>query len=704
MEERPDHFVIVKMKVYLNSHTLEETLFMIRIYHLIIAALFLFCLPAAGLAFGGMDHQHEDDKAAPTLPQDYTVRLQVPIFSELFAETPVARVGRQPILLGELTPELKEVHKEMPSAIGAPALTQRFNQVLDRLIAEHSEGDEEGEAVVYADRTISEDRVLVVNIPIFDPLFMFTPVASVNEEPIPMGEFAQELGAMHAETEEAVASGQPDNPAELLERLVIVRLVEQEARNMGLDEQGMVKRQVDEFAEKTLLYELLGMQVDEMTLDAEETQVVYKDISLAAKLDDYRIPKQEDAEALRKALKEGANFDALMAKAVKEGKATPGEEDTFIMFKNLLPQVASMASGMEVGEVSSVFRVSNGFAVFRLVDRKFVDDPAALKVAEKITWDQQVADRTKEYLNSVVEQYAVFNEEARNDLNMTRIKEQNPEIKLSKALEQFQDDQRVFVTVDTGEETHTLRVNELIDKLEKMYFHGTDIALNAKEADDRLGKIFQDWIFRLGGTAEAKKLGIDQSLKYTLKVEEFERRTLFDHFMQKIVVPEVKLTEEEIQQYYEENKEEYSTPAMLRLESLAFEDREDALAAFDKLQKGSDFKWVSANTGGLVPSDDENRLAFESGILSLTSLPKKFQESAEGIETGDSILYSDPGSYHYVVYFQKVYPPEPKPYEQVREQILEKLYQEKVKETLMNYVDQLKEHYPTEIYLKVSQG
>lgn len=675
-----------------------------RIYYLIFATFFLFCLPSAGLAFEGMDRQHEDAKAAPTLPQDYKVRLQVPIFSEVFAQTPVARVDSKPILLSELTPELEEVQKEMPSAIGAPALTQRFNQVLDRLIAEHSEGDEEATVVVYADRSISEDRILMVNIPIFDPLFMFTPVASVNEEPIPMGEFAQLLGAMHAETEEAVADGRPDNPAELLERLVIVRLVEQEARNMGLDEQGMVKRQVEEFAEKTLLYELLGMQVEEMSLDREEVQVVYKDISLAAKLDDYRIPKQKDAEALRDALKEGGDFDALMAKAVEEGKATAGEKDGFIMFKNLLPQVASMASGMEIGEVSSVFRVNNGFAVFRLVDRKFVEDPAALKVAEKITWDQQVADKTTEYLNSVVEKYAVFNKEARTDLDMTRIKEQNPDIKLSKALEPFQDDQRVYVTVDTGEQTHTLRVNELIDKLEKMYFHGTDIVLNAKEADDRLGKIVQDWVFRLGGTAEAKKLGIDQSLKYTLKVEEFERRTLFDHFMRKIVVPEVKLTEEEIQQYYDEHKEEYSTPAMLRLESLAFENRDDALAAFDKLQKGSDFKWVSANTEGLVPSGDEDRLNFESGILSLTSLPKDFQESAEGLETGESILFSDPGGYHYVVYFQKVFPPEPKPYEQVREEILEKLYQERVKETLMNYVDQLKEHYPTEIYLKVSQG
>jgi len=249
-----------------------------------------------------------------------------------------------------------------------------------------------------------------------------------------------------------------------------------------------------------------------------------------------------------------------------------------------------------------------------------------------------------------------------------------------------------------------MQVNELVEKLKATYFHGTEIELNAEEADKRAGQILDDWIFRIAGTAEAKKLGVDQSRRYRIKVEEFVRRTLFDQFMQKVIVPEVKLTEDEVRQYYDGHPEEYSTPRMLRMTSLAFYERDDALSALDKLKKGSDFKWVSANSEGLVPVADEDLLDFGSGILSRSGLPAELRDEAENASAGDSALYSDPESFHYVIHFEKIFPSEPKPYEQVRSQILKILYQKHVQDTLDAYVDQLREHYPTEIYLQAGKG
>ena len=664
-------------------------------------SVLLFFTSTLVLAFGGMGQPQQPTKSAPSLPAGFTIQVRIPMFSPYAASTPLATVDGQPIRLGEVVAGLGQDWSEKPLAKGAPGLNKAFEQVLDQMISARSQGNGDAEIRTFTKSAISADKTLLIEVPIFSQHFMFTPVAVVNEEPIPMGEFAKELGARHAESEKPTVGGhQPDNPASLLERLIIVRLVEQEARNMGLNQQGMVKRQINDFSEKTLLYELLGRQIENMPLDRKEVDKVYRDISLSARLEDYRIPQQSDADALREALAEGKDFDVLIAEAVEAGKAIPGEEDDFILFKNLLSKIASTAHGMEEGDVSPVFRVSNGFAIFRLLEKKFVEDPAALEMAEKIVWDEQVAAKTKQYFQSIINQHATFDEQARKDLNFSRIKENSPDINMTEALADFQEDQRILVTVKAGEKTRTLKVSEAIDKLEKMYFHGTDVVLNAQEADERLSNIINDWIFRIAGKFEAQKLGLDRSLEYVQKVQDFERRTLFDHFMQKVVIPDVKLTEEDIRQDYDSHPEEFSTPAMLKLETLAFEEQENAQDALKKLQKGSDFKWVSANVEGLVPADDPLRLDFESGILSLTSLPKIFQENAEDLETGDAMLYSDPDSYHYVVYFEKIYPPEPKPYEQVRSQILDDLYQERVKETLMNYVDQLKKHYPTKAYLE----
>jgi len=680
---------------------------------LFITFFILIFTAGGGLAFGGGNMEAMSQPSAPALPQDQVFPMQVPVFSSLFAGTPVAMVDDQPILLSEVTPELQEVREETPMGVGGAALTKRFNQVLGRMVEERSQGKDEPNVQVFAEGAISDDRILTLQVPIFSPHFLFTPVAAVDEEPIPMGEFTRELGAMHSEmgqegaevshTHEQEHENQL-SAADLLDRLLTVRLVAREARNIGLDETQSLQQQVGAFAEKTLLYELLGRQVENMSLDEAEVDRIYHEISLAAKLRSYRFQKKEHAVAFMKQLDEGAEFDELIQKYVEEGKATGGEEEEYVPFKELRDQVASAANKMEVGEVSKIYPVADGFVVFKLEDKKFIEDPAALQMAQKIVWDQQVAKKGQEYIAEVIEQYTTYNEEAREDFNFSKIKEENPDIQLADALLKFFDDQRVLATVEAAGKTYTMTVKELAERLKETYFHGTEIDLNAAEADKRAQQILNDWIFRIAGKVEAQKIGLDESLSYKIKVEEFERRTLFDNFMQKAIVSDIKLTEKELQSYYDEHLEEYSTPKMFKLKSLVFYEKDDAFDALDKLRKGSDFKWVSANSEGLAPVEDKDLLDFSAGILSYSSLPDSLQEEADGAKRGDAVLFSDSEKFHYVIYFDNIYPSEPKPYEQVRSQILEKVFQKHVTEALNAYVKKLKEHYPTAVYLTVKDN
>ncbi len=52
-----------------------------------------------------------------------------------------------------------------------------------------------------------------------------------------------------------------------------------------------------------------------------------------------------------------------------------------------------------------------------------------------------------------------------------------------------------------------------------------------------------------------------------------------------------------------------------------------------------------------------------------------------------------------MLYFQDVYPPETRPYEQVRGEILNTVFQARVKQTLDDWVGKLKEAYDTEVFL-----
>ena len=96
------------------------------------------------------------------------ITFRIPVFSEDFAGTPVASVNGHPVLLGELTPELKIVDEEMPlqNSSAAKALSNTFKKLLDQKIAQRSAGKSDAQTELYTEPTITQDRLLTLQIPL----------------------------------------------------------------------------------------------------------------------------------------------------------------------------------------------------------------------------------------------------------------------------------------------------------------------------------------------------------------------------------------------------------------------------------------------------------------------------------------------------------------------------------------------------------
>lgn len=655
-----------------------------RIFTVII--LSLFCATGA-LAFAEAKHK---DGASPVLGQDLAVQLKVSVLDENFADLPVATVAESPIYLKQLWPGLKNIK-------GAKELSVRFKKELEKATAAKSGG--KNSAKIYVAPELTTDGALSIDIPLFSDSFSKIPVALVNEEPITVVEFAKDLQAVHSEMSgDDAATGSKENIQLLMDRLITVRLIEQEARNIGFDQTSSFIKQADEFAEKSLLYALLNKQLETRSLDMEAVEELYRQISLQGKFENYHFSKEKDVVEFREKYEKENNFDALIAAAIAKKQATRGEQKEFILFKDLLPNIASEAAVMQIGGISQTFRQADGFLIFKLVDRQFVEDPQALNYAKKNVWERQKAEFATEYITSTVDRYAEFDEKAKAALDFAQIKQANPDIKLGAALEPLLQDQRVLVTVN-GPTKVKITIAELAKKIKDNYFHGVDIALDAKEVDTKKQQILDDMLFKTTGTFEAQKLGLDKTLDYRMEVAEFERRLLFDIFMAKVLKPEVRYSEEDVRAYYDEHKADYMTPAMFRIKSLPFYQQTDAKKAQEKLRAGSDFKWVSANSEGLVDVQNKDLLQFDRNILSLSALPKPLQKQAAVLKRGDSLVYSEPNNFYYVLYFENVYAPEPKPYDQVRKELLNIVYQEKTATLLEEWVEKLKTAYETKIFL-----
>ncbi|MBE0617787.1 MAG: hypothetical protein IH608_07660, partial [Proteobacteria bacterium] len=169
---------------------------------LLVCCVFLALADASALALAAAGKENGAGAAAPALGPGVSVTLRAPLFSPLFAETPVASVDGSPLVLGEVAARLADRQAGVASGQDAAALGDRFSRLLDELIAERGSvaGDQVTErdrndphAVVYADRRIAADGTVRLRVPLFSPLFAQTPVAAVNEEPIVLAELGSDL-------------------------------------------------------------------------------------------------------------------------------------------------------------------------------------------------------------------------------------------------------------------------------------------------------------------------------------------------------------------------------------------------------------------------------------------------------------------------------------------------------------------------------
>ncbi len=256
-----------------------------------------------------------------------------------------------------------------------------------------------------------------------------------------------------------------------------------------------------------------------------------------------------------------------------------------------------------------------------------------------------------------------------------------------------------MITMKSGAETVVFTVAEIAKQLESTLFHGADKVIDPVKLENSKESIIYNKIVAVTGRMEAQAQGIDKSAEYLEKLLGFEDQVLFDIFIAKAVVPGIKVPEEDAKAYYYSHLEEYASPLMLKMKSLPFSDAEAAQEALKKLQAGSDFKWVSSNTTGLADAENKDILGLGGTLLSVNALPHDLQHKVTGARQGDTFYYAGPNDLSYVLLVEAAFPPKAKPYEEVRQDVGQIIYGQKINEALEEWVEKLKEVYETKVFI-----
>ncbi len=538
----------------------------------------------------------------------------------------------------------------------------------------------------------------ILQVPLFSEKYAQLPVAMVNEEPITLAEFTRELATVHS------GMGDSETPAsqnfsKLLERLIEIKLIKQEALNIGFDRTPAVQNQIEEFELKTLVQHLLAKQVRDLQVDKDAVEELYQQMAIEVNLSVYNFQQQADAEALIKELQNGGDFKLLADTLVAEGKGEKsGGDAEYVKLNDLLPNVAKAVFSMDIGAVSVIFKTEKGFVVFKLEDRRTYEDQQVRLAAKNRVLQETSRQKQMDYLNDLIEKYATFDDEVMASLDFAKFLAEDPEATRTEVFSRLGNDQRALVTLINGNETTTITVAEVAGALQASLYHGGE-RIDADQLNNQKITYIKNRLTALTGRMEAEQQNIQNSVAYLEAVKKFKEQLLFDTFMAKAVIPGLVVSEEEVHKYYNNHLQDYSSPMMIKMSSLIFTNPQDAQEAVNKLQAGSDFKWVSANMTGLADKNDKNILALGDSLLTETALPKDLQKKVKGARQGDIFFYAGPDELYYTLVVESVFPPRTKVYEDVRQEVGKIVYGQKINAAFKEWVRKLKEVYETKIFI-----
>jgi parvulin-like peptidyl-prolyl isomerase len=538
----------------------------------------------------------------------------------------------------------------------------------------------------------SEGPEISLRLPLMSPLFAEVPIAVVNGETIVLGDLIDTLESAHEGKkvdEEKQASS--IDVSEILNRLITVKLIVQEAREMGMDELPEVKKEIDS-NRRLIRRELLIADISkDVKADEAEVEKLRKKIVREWKIKSVLFEKEEDAKKMEEEIKSGKIFEELVDKAMTDKIAKSMGEGGFVKSRDLLPDVAEVISKMEVGTVSPVIKVGSGkdsgFAIMKLEEIRYPEDPEATEKAREIVLSVQ---RAAAVYNFKKESYK------KNVKTDSRLMKRLDFEAKKPGFEKMLKDKRTIATIK-GEKPVT--VEDLAKALEVKFFHGIDRAIQEKEVNKKKDEILDDLIQKKLFENEAAKRGIETTEKFRKKMKEYEESLLFGLFVQKVMVPDVKVSEEEMKVYYDDHAGDYTTPEMMKIKALIFGTQEQADYAIERLRKGADFNWMKSNAEGQVDNSTPGLLTFNGSTVVMKSMSEEVQTALLGARAEDYRLYKSADGNFYVLYVQDVIPSSLQPYEETRKEIAKKVFDAKLKAVINDWTGKLRNAGDVKVYL-----
>lgn len=420
-------------------------------------------------------------------------------------------------------------------------------------------------------------------------------VAVVDGDKVTLDEF--ETFFRYPNTKFASAQEEFNAKRDVLDSIIVNRLLIQEAYDRGMEDMADVSRVLTANYDKFLLEALYQTQIaDKITVSDAEIKEYYENQKIRVRAAHILLDTQEEASEVLERIKAGEDFEELAYNLSIDPSAKRNRGDLgYFTYGSMVDEFEDAAYAMEIGEISPPVKSPYGFHIIKLIDRGPADYNETYDQAKE-TIRQQIDTRkryrlTSEFYLAMKEKYPVTIDESVANYPLHKREELYPPAILSSVPrndfdeDQLDRDEKALVlgTWDGGKMT----LGDYIITARNSY------PPNVKpdfDNYDSLASIVFD-LNKLDILAdEARKLGLQDSDVFKEKTEQIREYTMADILRNDSIAPPIKPAEEELRTYYDEHLEEYSVPPLVHLYEIQMTDELRARQLAKEIKSFNQFK------------------------------------------------------------------------------------------------------------------
>lgn len=515
-------------------------------------------------------------------------------------------------------------------------------------------------------------------------------LATVGEEVITASEL--EIKMKQQPTRFSSFADELERKRRLLEGMAEQKLLLKGAYERGFDIDEEILSRLEQQEPNLLLQLLYEREVTSKSkVNEAEVKDFYKKQGEEIKIRHILVKSETVVDSLHQRLMEGEDFAVLAEARSLDPTSAMGGELGYFRWGSMIPSFQEAAFKLKIGQISKPIKTQYGWHLIKLEDRRPVEQEPYEKVKSSL----------KRELESLKqgELSASFLEQLEENANFT------PQPVLQKDF--WEKYQSAPESLQVREKRERIFTKEELETPVLSYLLGEWTLKEFMEFLDRLAPVdYPDWddteILRdvLGKylrrdllLALAAGQRIDKSEAFQMRLRSVKEDLMAQKLRTEVLEKNITISEEELKEYYEENKGKFRVPAEYHLREISVKTEAEAKDIIQRLEWGEDFARLARDNTLRAHLKEEGG---DMGYLKSYQYPGLYQ-AASKMKVGQISQPILVGGNWSVIKLEGVKEEGIRSFKEAEAEIQRVLVSKKKREAYDNYINPLKQEFPITI-------